>query len=832
MRRIVFLFFCVLAMSARSQRITQRYENVPLSQALRELNELSRDYEINFLYDELEDFRVTVSLERRSVPEAVRLLVGFYPIRVEVIGHEIYVECPQKSAPRYTGTVVDEQGEPLAYANIALLAPEDSALITGGMSNDSGVFVVPCEQRPVVARISYVGCKTHFVLCENTDLGTVRMRSEAVLLDGVQVTAEQVMVTTHDGHLSYLMPPLLKMMPADNAYEALKRIPGIVETSDGLMFCGRPLKLIINGRPTTLSDEQVVERLKSMPAETLAQAEVMPSAPAKYHVRGMALNVLTKDFAGTNQLSGQLSASARQDRYTKGYAGGSLLYNRGRLGVDVSYKFSDGKHFDRVEHEAHHPLGADRVHYADRTDRVGSGMGHDYRLGLDYAFSASHRLGVAYTGQWSETRGVIESRGTSVSTQHSTLHYYVHNVDATYTTPFGLQLTASYTNYQNPRTQHLDGQLLDVTRRLDVDSRQRIGKWLATADQSHDVGHGFEVNYGLKAQLTRNASYQTTWDATHTVLPDASSRVDYEERILNAYVGAGGKVGPVGLEASVTAEQYHTAQWNRWRAFPAVSALWNVTPRHMLNLSYSAETIYPSYWSTMSNIYYTSAYSEIWGSPGLKPMTKHEINLMWQARQRYTVLAFAQFEPDFFVQLPYQPTDRMAVIMKLHNFDFSRYYGLQGNVHFSVGKWLVGNLTATALVRHDKSSDFFDLPFDRTRLTGMFGGQAVIKLTPRWQMEFNPYFQTRAIQGVYDLSPAFQLNAALRWTSPNTKWSVVARGNNLLNNYVSTHSRQGNQDYAMRVWMEYSNGSLSAVWRIGNFKERKKKAVDTSRMGY
>ncbi|MBQ4002764.1 MAG: hypothetical protein II600_02180, partial [Bacteroidaceae bacterium] len=91
MRRIVFLFFCVLAMSARSQRITQRYENVPLSQALRELNELSRDYEINFLYDELEDFRVTVSLERRSVPEAVRLLVGFYPIRVEVVEHEIYV---------------------------------------------------------------------------------------------------------------------------------------------------------------------------------------------------------------------------------------------------------------------------------------------------------------------------------------------------------------------------------------------------------------------------------------------------------------------------------------------------------------------------------------------------------------------------------------------------------------------------------------------------------------------------------------------------------------------------------------------------------------------
>ena len=42
----------------------------------------------------------------------------------------------------------------------------------------------------------------------------------------------------------------------------------------------------------------------------------------------------------------------------------------------------------------------------------------------------------------------------------------------------------------------------------------------------------------------------------------------------------------------------------------------------------------------------------------------------------------------------------------------------------------------------------------------------------------------------------------------------------------------GNQDYAMRVWMNYASASLTAVYRIGNFKEKKKKEIDTSRMGY
>jgi hypothetical protein len=36
----------------------------------------------------------------------------------------------------------------------------------------------------------------------------------------------------------------------------------------------------------------------------------------------------------------------------------------------------------------------------------------------------------------------------------------------------------------------------------------------------------------------------------------------------------------------------------------------------------------------------------------------------------------------------------------------------------------------------------------------------------------------------------------------------------------------------MRVWMEYPNASLTAVYRIGGFKEKKTKTVDTSRMGY
>ena len=835
MRRFLFILACCLALTkVQAQKITHEYNNVTLSEALRQLNEQTEDYNISFLYNDLEDFRITTSIRRKSVPDAIRQMIGFYPIRMTVEDREIVVECPQKAASRYKGTVIDEQGQPIAYANIALLSPQDSTLITGGVSNESGYFVIPCEQIPVLARISYVGYKTGYAILDTRNVGRITLKHETIKLNGVQVMGERIVSSTENGHLVYNMPMLLQVYPADNAYDALTGIPGVSEMNGNIMFSGQAVTLIINGKPTTLSADKMVERLKQMPAAMLAKAEVMPSAPAKYHVRGMAINIVTKDFTGTNQVSGQMMWGWRQHKYGTGYWGPSVIYNHGKLSMDLSYTYTNGTGYGQVEHEANHPLGEQRAAYSDKTSNRSDGIDHEYRIGMDYAIADNHRLSLAYTGQWNSTRSTNTTTGTAQSVQKSRQHDYLHNVDASYTTPFGLQLTASYTNYQQPRTQNLDGTMYDQTRNLYVDSRQKVGKWLFTADQTHPLPHDWELTYGAKAQFTNNNSYQTTLDEQRQPITDATSYVDYNERILNAYVGFSKQIGQaLSIDASLTAEQYHATKWNEWRIYPQFNAMWNINEKNMLNLSFSSEAIYPSYWSTMSSIYYASAYSEIWGNPDLKPMSKYDINLMWQLNHKYTFTAFVMLEPDYFVQMAYQPSDRMAVVMKETNFDYSNYFGLQASAQFRMGSWFNGNVMATALYRHDKT-DFFDLPIDRTCLSGILGGTAVAKLSQRYNIQFilNPFFQTKSIQGLYDIDPLLRINATLRYTSKNGKWSLVAKGENILNGHATTHSSIANQDYSMRVWMPYTNYTLTAIARIGNFKEKQKKAVDTSRMGY
>ena len=823
---------------AHAQRITQSYNNVPLSDALSQLAEQQTGYTIMFLYNELEDFRITTTINRKTLPEAIRQMIGFYPIRVTTSkdegGRKIFVECVQKADIRYKGTVVDEQGQPIAYANIALLSPQDSTLIAGGVSNESGYFVIPCEQKPVLARISYIGYKTNYVRLDSRNVGHIKLKIETIMLNGVKVTGERILSGTENGHLVYNMPMLLQVYPADNAYDALTNIPGVSEMNGNITFSGQAVTLIINGKPTTLSSDKMVERLKQMPAAMLAKAEVMPSAPAKYHVRGMAINIMTKDFTGTNQLSGQMMWGWRQNKYGTGCWGPSVIYNHGKLSVDLSYTYTNGTGYGQVEREANHPLNGQRVAYSDKTRNRSDGMDHEYRIGMDYAIADEHKLSWAYTGQWNSTRSTNTTTGTALSTQHSRQHTYLHNVDASYTAPFGLQLGVSYTNYQEPRTQNLDGELYDISRNLSVDSRQKVSKWLFTADQTHSLPKGWELSYGGKAQFSNNNSYQTTLDAKQQPLPDASSHVDYDERILNAYAGLSKQIGKsLNLEASLTAEQYHATKWNEWRIYPQFNAMWNINAKNMLNLAFSSEAVYPSYWSTMSSIYYTSAYSEIWGNPDLKPMSEYNINLMWQLNRKYTFSAFAMLEPDYFVQMAYQPSDRMAVVMKETNFDYSNYFGLQASAQFRIGSWLNGNVMATALYRHDKTN-FFDLPIDRTCLSGILGGMAVARLSQKHNIQFtlNPFFQTKAIQGLYDIDPFLRLNATLRYTSEKGKWSLVARGENILNAHIDTRSMIANQDYTMRVWMPYANYSLTAIYRLGNFKEKKKKEVDTSRMGY
>lgn len=254
MRKIlIMILVCLTFMEVSAQRVTANFHNTSMTEALLTIERQCKDVRINFIYNELEDFTVTQSIRNKPVYEALQSIVGFYPIRVSRNGKIYSLECVQKEAAKVKGRILDEKNNPMAFANVTLLSVADSSYINGGVSNDNGDIVIPCGQKEVLARVSFIGYKTQLCRCSNGNLGTIRMKVDNIKLSNVKVKGVLPIVSTEKGKITYNMPLLLEQMPADNAYDALSKIPGLYDNDGSINYGGQEATLIINGKPTTLS---------------------------------------------------------------------------------------------------------------------------------------------------------------------------------------------------------------------------------------------------------------------------------------------------------------------------------------------------------------------------------------------------------------------------------------------------------------------------------------------------------------------------------------------------------------------------------------------------
>lgn len=65
----------------------------------------------------------------------------------------------------------------------------------------------------------------------------------------------------------------------------------------------------------------------------------MLSTPARYHVRGVSLNIVTNRHKGEKHLSGQVQGEYIQSKYAAGGAKGNFLYSNDKLTIDAKRRY-------------------------------------------------------------------------------------------------------------------------------------------------------------------------------------------------------------------------------------------------------------------------------------------------------------------------------------------------------------------------------------------------------------------------------------------------------------------------------------------------------------
>ena len=627
---------------------TLSFEEISLSDALKQLNDLSGKYRISFMYNELEDFRVSAKIVDKSIPEAVNQIVGLYPISVNIKEEadevKIFVECINKTDMRYKGRVLDSDNEPVAFANVVLFSPEDTVMVAGGITNEDGNFVIPCDKLPVLARFSYVGYETKWMTCRTLELGNIIMNPDGIALDGVTIEGQVPLYQMGDEGLMTNVEntPLSKLGSAEDVF---KHVPGLVQKDGEYEVFGKGKPLVyVNGRK--VYDMRELAQLSSADIKSI---ELISNPGAKYDATVNAvIKIRTVRKAGDG-LSVDAMAKYDQGRYDNELSTLSLNYRKNGLDLFASVAASKSNPLfesdpmwqevkaDTLWRQSNYQL----VHSIDRNIKVEGGF--------NYQFNDNHVMGAKYwsnvlnksrTGDDLRFESEVTADGKFYDkwgniTKATVQREYDHNANAYYIGKvgnLGIDLNVDYVGNKNTEHRNITETCQvgdDRTLSSDniVENRMIASKLTLSAPVlggMFDFGSEYintdrDDDY-INPENYVPTSYSTLKERTlspyaeytrMTVLGQLRAGVRYEHVVFDYYAN------------NVKVDE----QSRRFDNFYPSASFATMVAGMGVQLSYSVKTTRPTYSQLSNNVSYGNRFTMQTGNPLLNNSTRHIVSL-------------------------------------------------------------------------------------------------------------------------------------------------------------------------------------------------------------
>ena len=412
----LLFFLLILVQHSYAQRITRQYNNVSFSEALKDLNARQHKYTINFVYDELEDFKVTKSIRNSNVPNAIMQLIGFYPIRMTQVENNIMVECTQKSTFRYKGRIVDERGNAAEYATIALLSPIDSTIVGHGVSNENGSFVIPCNSRKVLARITYIGYKTVNRIYNNTEMGIIKLQPKTMIVKGVVVKGDRPQYKMLSGGMEVAVEHTLLSKMA-NTFEVLSLLPRVSVDGQKISVFGKGTPIVYINNKRVNDNNEIV----NITPDNIKSISVVTSPGAEYDAEvESVIRIRTKERRA-NGFSLRADAFGKYNKWMSDYELISARYQTKKFEIANSL-WTMGTHDGEENNLITDIYLPDKHYYNDQLIHLDTNNRFlSEKLSADYSLNDSNSIGGSY-----RYYGMLKGRTNSVSRQDVLLNGMAH----------------------------------------------------------------------------------------------------------------------------------------------------------------------------------------------------------------------------------------------------------------------------------------------------------------------------------------------------------------------------------------------------------------------
>lgn len=740
-----------------------------------------------------------------------------FVILITILWLPLYGQTPSYNI---SGIVTDEHQSPAPGVSILLQLSGDSTIRKIAISGKDGKFIISELKEGkyvlVFRAVGYNIFKSEPITLDAAH-SSVQM-SPVQLLPGESKTLKEVAVTARKPLLEQEVDKLVVNVEAfitgagTSALDILSKSPGVTVTEDnGITFNGRGgVLILIDGRQTYLSGQDLANYLKSIPSANLDKVELMSNPPAKYDAAGTSvINIRTKKIKILG-FNGNLSANYGQGAYWRSNDAISVNYRNNKVNLFANANYGGDRNFvdATVKRYYFNKDGSPASTILMDANNLNRADPFSARAGLDFFAGPNTTFGIALNG-------MTRNSGEKVTT-----------ISRVYDKAMSLDSTAK--GYLDGRYKWKNGGInLNFQQKLDSAGREvtgdldyirydshgdqlfnnlltradgstfandllgtlptRVDIYSAKTDYSHPIRRGrFEA--GLKSSYVKTdneAVYFNRVDGETTPDYNKTNRFQYKENINAAYVNFNREFKwltlQVGMRVENTIAQGHqlgnkekpdsSFKKNYTDVFPTAYLMFKLDSANdnTLSINYSRRISRPAYQDLNPFLFYMDQFTYRAGNPFLKAAYTNRIELMYRFKRYFTATAFYDHANDMIMQTVEQTDnffiDRNANIGKSDNI------GILTNVTLDPAKWWMLNLHADYIYSIFKSDQYVD---DLNQRKGSFLMSAFnqFRFKKGWSTELFLFYRSGYVRGQFLREPIFRTDVGVQKTILKDKGSI------------------------------------------------------------
>lgn len=535
------------------------------------------------------------------------------------------------------GKIVDEKGEPLAFANVVLLNRQDSAFVKGVVSGEDGHFAIDSACNNGIIKVTSVGYKTAWKDCTGENAGVIKMVADSKVLGEVVVKSSLPKTILKNGGMTTTVAGSV-LEKAGTMEHLLDRIPNVSAQNGNIKVFGRGEPIIyINGRQ--MRDRSELDRLSS---DNIKSVEVIANPGARYAASTKAvIRITTKKILGDGfGFDATTEGSYDEKKNAGGYARLNLYYRRNGLELGA-YAYGskqsspDEKDLQQMTYLDKTLNQQDRTRWKNKTETFSSRLNASYQfddnnsLGASISFLRNPKLQTDGKTEGSVLRDeVLTETNTSIRSEFgqnsnwSSNVYYVGKVGKL-GIDFNTDWFWSKGNNKNNIDEHYQEVNSEIQNQLVSSTTSKYNRLIASKMVLSYPLFGGDLSVGGEYSFTnRNTNY--------AIIPNAlaDNVIDrIKEGMASAFVTYNRDFGKLNMEAGLRYEnvdfkyyddgKYMAEQsktYGEW--FPSLSLSMPIGNVQM-QLSYAADINRPNYWVLRSGVQYSNHYTYETGNPFL-----------------------------------------------------------------------------------------------------------------------------------------------------------------------------------------------------------------------